>query len=67
MKKDLPEEIFRDKDVNAFLLKEMLSKPENEKNFEKDVDNQYLQLLKFMKEKKRIENDPESKMTMEMY
>ena len=67
MKKDLPEELFRDKDVNAFLLKEMLSKPENEKNFEKDVDNQYLQLLKFMKEKKRIENDPESKMTTEMY
>ena len=58
LKRELPQELYNNKDVNAYLVSEMISQENNEELdaiYEQDKGNQYLELLKYMKMKKKVE------------
>ena len=58
LKRELPQELYNNKDVNAYLVSEMISQENNEEldaMYEQDKGNQYLELLKYMKMKKKVE------------
>ena len=65
--KKIPEEIYANKDVNAYLLSEKLMMEESEELFEayaqRSSHNEYLRMLEFVNKRRQLEEDDKSKVS----